>query len=247
MTQKLNQVIAVEKGIKERANRAITDQYHVGQKIEPFTGLSRSYKPKTDGGDPIPAESKLVQMNARDVLKGVRKQMTELFDITAAKDFANCTAKADISVNGSVILADVPATFLMFIEKQLEHIHTIVTKLPTLSADEDWTLDVNTSLYKSRASESTRTSKEVVPIVKYDATDKHPAQTDLITKDLVVGTWTTIKISGAMPVPEKELLLDRVERLQRAVKYAREQANMAEAPAIEAGAAVLGWLFKEGV
>lgn len=248
MTQKLSQVIAVEKGIKERTNVAITALYHVGQKAEPFSGIDRKYTPKKDGDDVLPPEAKLVQQNVPEILKGLRKQLSELFDVTAAKDFANCDAKADLAVDGSVVLKDVPVTFLMFVEKYLTDMRTIVSKLPVLSADEKWTGDPSTGLYKSEPVQTVRTSKEQEPLVLYPATDKHPAQTQLVTRDVAVGTWTTVKISGAMPLPARDALLERLERLQRAVKYAREAANIIDAPAIPAGDAILGWLFagKEG-
>jgi hypothetical protein len=45
---------------------------------------------------------------------------------------------------------------------------------------------------RGKANESLRTSKEPTVIVKYDATKEHPAQTELFTKDVPVGTWTQI-------------------------------------------------------
>lgn len=247
--QKLNQVIAVEKGIKARTNAAITSEYHVGQKLEPFLGIERQYARKNEDGEQLPPERKLVQKTTRALLKAVRKQLGELFDVTAAKDYANCNARADVKVDGTVVLKDAPVTYLLFVEKYLTDLHTIVDKLPTLTTDEEWTADpTQAGIWKSKSSESLRTNKEVVPLVLYGATEKHPAQTDKITKDVAVGTWTTIKLSGAMAVPEKEALIERIERMQRAVKYARESANMVDAPEIQAGEMILGWLFagKEG-
>lgn len=246
--QKLSQVIAVEKGIKERTNQAITALHHASMKADPYQGIDRKYTPIKDGDDVLPPEARLVQQSVPAVLKAVRKQLGELFDITAAKDYANCKAVANLSVDGTAVLTAVPVTYLLFLEKYLTDLRTIVNKLPTLSADEEWTADPSTGLYKSAPQSSVRTSKEQEPIVLFPATDKHPAQTQLITRDRNVGTWTTVKISGAMPVPAKEALLERLERLQRAVKYAREAANVIDAPAINAGDAVLGWIFagKEG-
>lgn len=59
----------------------------------------------------------------------------------------------------------------------------------------------------------------------FPATEQHPAQTQLITEDVFVGTWSTIKISGAISHNDKQKLLDRVEELIIAVKSAREEAN----------------------
>jgi hypothetical protein len=49
-----------------------------------------------------------------------------------------------------------------------------------------------------------------------------------ITTDVITGTWKTIKYSSALPVDKKDALLTRVEKLQHAVKQAREEANLAE-------------------
>ena len=66
------------------------------------------------------------------------------------------------------------------------------------------------------------------PLVLYDATKEHPAQTQLVTEDIVAGYWNTVKYSGAMPAPQKVAMAERVEKLLRAVKEAREAANIIE-------------------
>jgi hypothetical protein len=83
--------------------------------------------------------------------------------------------------------------------------------------------------------------------VLYDATDKHPAQTQLITDDVIVGFWTMVKQSGSLPKSEKKKLATRVEKMLDAIKAARERANSAPVTAKpEIGARVFGYLFGEG-
>ena len=76
-----------------------------------------------------------------------------------------------------------------------------------------------------------------------EATKEHPAQTQLITEDVVAGTWVTVKYSGAMPAPRKKQLLGRIEKLANAVKFAREQANASEAQDKKLGKEVFDFLF----
>jgi len=83
-------------------------------------------------------------------------------------------------------------------------------------------------------------------IVLYDATEHHPAQTQLITEDVVVGHWTTTKFSGAIPRPRKKVLLERIRQLADAVKFAREQANSIEADDQKVGRKVLDFIFARG-
>ncbi|MBU1432165.1 hypothetical protein KKF91_16640, partial [Myxococcota bacterium] len=81
------------------------------------------------------------------------------------------------------------------------------------------------------------------PVVLYPATAEHPAQTQLISEDVVVGFWHTIKFTGALPLPKKQLILERIERLSKAVKFAREQANGVEVTQKKVGEALLSYLF----
>ena len=82
-----------------------------------------------------------------------------------------------------------------------------MSKLPTPDPAEEWQHDPNTGLLRSKATESLRTSKEPTVIVKYDATEEHPAQTELFTKDVPVGTWTQLLYSGCIPADRKNAIL----------------------------------------
>lgn len=52
-----------------------------------------------------------------------------------------------------------------------------------------------------------------------------------------------MKFSGALPARRVNELAKRVEKLQRAVKFAREEANGAEVTDQRVGDAVFGYLF----
>ena len=69
---KLNQVIAIEKGVKSRAISRIDELYKDIQKPALFDGLSRTYQPKDEAGEMLPSESKVVQKRVTDVLGAVR-------------------------------------------------------------------------------------------------------------------------------------------------------------------------------
>lgn len=240
---KLNQILAIEKGIKTRVYAEFTDLHQATQKPALMNGFHKSYQPRDEEGETYPAESQKVQHNAGEVLDRVAKGLAELFDITATKDWANCTARADVVVDGKPLLKDVPATYLLFLEKQLSDLHTFITKMSELDAGSDWNVDPGTGLYKTEPSMTQRTKKVQRPITLYEATKEHPAQTQLITEDVIAGTWVTVKFSGAMPAPRKKVLLARIEKLSNAVKFAREQANAAEAPDKKLGKEVFDFLF----
>lgn len=241
---KLNQLIAVESGVKAKAQRAETDLYRVIQKDALLTGISRKYTPKDDDGDRLPSESTLVQVKVNQVLDELAKSLVRLFDVTLTKETANADAKADVVVDGDVLLADVPVTYLLFLEKQLVNISTFVGKLPTLDPASVWVLDENSGAYVTAPVSTVKTKKIPRNWVKAEATDKHPAQVDVYHEDVIVGTWEKVDYSGAIPSTRKAELVERVEKLAQAVKFAREAANSLEVVDRQAGDKVFNYLFR---
>jgi hypothetical protein len=222
---KLNQIIAIEKGTKSETQRVITESYHLLQKEALLNGLSRSYKPRDEDGDQLPDENQRVQVKVLDETKKFSAALTKLFDITHTKDVANCKAKANVEVDGKILLTDVPVTTLLFLEKQLVDLHTYIKKLPVLNPAEEWKFDATSNVYRTEPFKTTKTKKVLRNHVKAKATDKHPEQVDVFTEDLVIGDYSSTKFSGALPSKTVTEMLCRVESLQRAVKFAREEAN----------------------
>lgn len=240
---KLNQILAIEKGTKSRTQRDLTDAHHALQKQQLLTGIARSYRPDQEDGEQFPPEATRVQVRAQDLIKRTEEVLTELFDVTATKDETNCGARADIVVDGRKVLENVPVTTLLFIEKQLIDLHTFVKKLPVLDPSETWAFDAAQDCFATSPVQTVKTKKIMRNHVKAEATDKHPAQVDVFSEDVKVGTWNTVKFSGALPQRMVTNYLVKVEALQKAVKYAREEANGAEAKSRSIGKEVFGFLF----
>jgi hypothetical protein len=241
----LNQILAIEKGARAKAHRAVTDAYHALQKEPRFAGITRSYRPKDDDGDRLPSESTLVQLNAETILGGLCTDLTRLFDVTMTKEAANQEARADVVVDGTVILSDIPVTGLLFLEKQLVDIRTFISKLPTLDPSEKWTHDAAAGAWATEVTETTRTKKVPQNHVKAPATDKHPAQVEMFYEDQVVGYWSTTKFSGALPADRLATLLARVDALADAVKFARERANSIDVTDVHVGKPVFDFLLAD--
>jgi len=240
---RLNQIIAVEKGIKSRSFSELTEAHHALQKPALLSGISRTYQPRDEEGEQLPAESTKVQVKAEEVIHRTTEILRGLFDITATKDWANCRARADVSVDGTVLLAQAPVSYLLFLEKQLTDLHTFVKKLPVLDASETWRRDPSADCWATEPVQTLRTKKVPRNHVKAEATEKHPAQVEVYYEDLPVGTWKTVKFSGALPASRVNELLERVEKLQQAVKFAREEANNAEAEEQKVGEKLFKYLF----
>lgn len=240
---KLSQIVAIEKGVKAKATRGLTDSYHVIQKAPLLSGIARTYQPKDDEGDQLPPEQTLVQVKAEDVLKEISSELTRLFDVVATKDTTNTQAVADVVVDGLIVADQLPVPFLLFLEKQLVDIRTFVSKMPTLDPSETWSQDPAAGVWVTEPTQTTRTKKIPRNWVKAEATDKHPAQVEVYHEDVVVGYWTTKKFSGALPADRVTTLLKRVDDLIEAVKFAREEANSTEVEDRTVGRDIMDYLF----
>lgn len=243
---RLNQIIAIETGLKSRWEGDKTELHKQAQKPTLFNGLSRTYRPLEENGEMQPAEHVKVQLSAKDVFDRLRGRLTELLDATATRDYGNCKAVADVVVDGKPLLKAVPVTYLLWLEKQLIDLYTFIGKMPTLDPAERWTKDANLGLYMTPTQQTNRTKKLPRVITKAAATKEHPAQTEVFAEDVVVGQWDLTKFSGALPEPEQRALLAKVEKLQKAVKFAREEANVIEVDRQRVGDTIFGWLFNEG-
>ncbi len=226
---KLNQVIAIEKGVKSRTVAKLTELHKIAQKPALFDGVSRTYRPKDEDGEQLPSEQKVVQFRVQDILGAIRLDIGELIDITLQKDTANMSALADVKIDGKILLANIPVTTLLSLEKLVTDLRTFTSGLPVLDISESWDQDPNSGLYRTQPTETQRTKKVQKPLVLYPATDKHPAQTQIVTEDVIAGFWSTVKHSAAIPAPKKEEIVKRVDKLLIAIKEAREEANSIEA------------------
>jgi hypothetical protein len=95
----------------------------------------------------------------------------------------------------------------------------------------------------TEAVQTVRTKKIPRNHVKAEATEHHPAQVEVYYEDVPVGYWRTVKFSGAMPARRVNEILERVEKLQQAVKFAREEANSVEIEDQRIGETVFYYLF----
>lgn len=245
MANKLHQILALEKGVKGQTEGEVTRAYHDAQRTDMFHGLTRTYQPIDEEGERLPAERKLMRYTADDIINRAVTAWTRQADLVATKDATNQTARADVVVDGTTLLTDVPVTTLLYLEKMLQNVRELLLKLPVLDPEVEWgdTPDAATGVWKSAPDLTIRTKKVPKAFVKAPATDKHAAQVEVFSEDVAVGTWTRTLFSGALPATRKQALIRRVERLSESVKLAREYANQAVAVDRTIGAAIFTHLF----
>lgn len=239
---KMHQIIAIDAGVKNRATSDLTAIYHKFQQKPMFAGQTKVFAPKDEDGPVFPPEQQLVQNQIETLLQEVAEVATEMFDTVATKDRGNCDARADVVLDDETLLKDIPATHLLFLEKQLTHINTVLAELPTLDPAYRWAKDVAGG-YRADPVETTKMAKTHEVVRLAEATEHHPEQAQLVAVDKAIGKWTTTKQSGAMSAERKKQLLGRGRNLLKAVKFARETANATEVKKQDVGAKLFGYLL----
>lgn len=179
------------------------------------------------------------------VVKKVCDELVEFMDVVATQETGNTQAKADVVVDGKVVLSQVPVSVLLFLEKQVSYIRTFITNMATLPTDREWKQDSAANCWSTEAVEQTHTKKTPTRFVKAEATKEHPAQVEILYVDNIVGYWITRHFSGAIPAKVQSALLDRVNRLDEAVKSAREAANSVEVEQVKIGKSLLDFVFED--
>lgn len=239
----LNQMIAVKKGLTARTAVAIDKIYKDLQKPALTSGLSRTYTPKAEDGEKIPPEYTQAQQDAETKLADIAELWTKLFDVVLTVDEGNTVARGSVVVDGRELLY-APVPFLLYAEKQLIDFRTIVSKLPTLDPAVRWEPNEHgDAKWRSIAESTNRTKKVLKNHVKAEATDKHPAQVEVFSEDVTVGTWTLVKFSGAVPSKERDALLQRINDVIDAVRRAVEQANATQISQKTVGAELFAYLL----
>lgn len=244
MATLLHQLLAFEREIRKRTQRELTELHRDVATEALVSGVTKTYKPLAEDGVVFPAENKPVNLRYEDAIQRFRVAWIEECEVVDRKEEANTRARADVLVDDIVIARGVPVGYLLFVEKQLEHVRTFLSKMVELPIGETWAWDDGQGLHVSEESVTQRVEKVPDVLKLTEATEKHPPTAQVIARDKPVGLWRTRKLSGAIPAARKRELLAQVAKLSKAVKEAREKANTVECQSASSFAEeIMGYVF----
>jgi hypothetical protein len=244
----LHVFIALREGIKSRKHEQLTELHRTAVKPDLYEGQTRTYRPRDEDGEQLPAENKNIQLNADTVLNELVRVVSREWDIRATVESGDQLASADLVVpttdgGTQTLLTNVPATFLLYLARELDDVYTFLRKLPTLDPGVRWNYDPAVAAQVSDPVETHRTKKMLRNHVLAAATKEHKEQVQTFNDDVVVGYWTVIRRSGALDLRRKAELLQRLDTLRLAVKEARERANTTEVPDREFARSIFDYLL----
>lgn len=247
---RLHELLSIEKQQASQVSVLIQDTLQKFGKEHFFKGWVKRLKLIKDSPDNAAVEAagsdtREVVTTVADTLEYMLKHWGSSEDVQFKKNKANQLARADVVLGGSVI-TDVPIDELMGLEARLTKLREVFQAVPTLDATKAWVpSQVKEGVLKAVVDDvTTKTEKVVTPVVLYEATKEHPAQVKEVSKDEVVGTFTTTNFSGAVTSLQKANALERIDDLIGEIKKARMRANCQEVPNAKIGDELAEYLLE---
>ncbi len=244
---KLHELIAVEADLTNTAKAILSETNTTfTKKGDHFMGITRTVTYFDEGRSAEnETETKKMVTTVRAKIDHTVKPLVRLYDALLQKEEANQRAVADLVVDGVTIGTNLPATFLLGLETRLKAVRETLALMPTLQPGVDWKKHdtAGAGVYVSPKVLSKRTEKTVNHKVLYEATKEHPAQIEKWSEDVPVASIETIHETGMLTPLEKADILDRVDRLSRAVKKARQRANSVEVEDLHVGQNMVAYIL----
>lgn len=245
----LHELLAVQKDL---ANKAVAITHETiatfQKKTDHLDGMLKVYQPNEEDGDAIPPESKQIVTTVAKKIAHTMESAIPSIDAEISKEETNASGKISVELKvGDITFGNLSVISLLALEKQLTSLRNLYKSIPTLDPTRIWSQDEKEEkgVYKTEVETKYRTSKIQEPLVLVPATENHPAQVQLVSKDVRVGTYETVYTSGRLTPRQKSDLLSRIDALIVSVKKAKAKANQTEALDIKIGERIFNFINGE--
>lgn len=247
---RLHELLSIEKNKLTQWSTLVQDTLAKFGKEHFFKGFIKSLKmikesPENEAIEKSGTETKDVVTTVGDTLSYLFEHWADYEDVQFRKNVSNQKAVASIQI-GEKVIDKIPVDELMGLESRIARIRDIFQNIPTLDASREWRKStVRDGVWiTANADVTTKTEKVIVPVVLYEATKDFAAQVEKISRDEVVGTYTTVLFSGAITSLQKSQLLKRIDDLIGEVKKARMRANSVQVEMVSIGQDIAKYLLE---
>lgn len=247
---KLHELLAVEGDLDGNVVK-VTEEAVVtfSKRADHFSKSERSYLPTAENEPEQPTEYHDITTTVGEKLSYVLESWVKYLDANCQKEATNQVAKADIIIDGNVLVSGLPATALLSFENKFKKLRAMFEVIPTWAPGTEWGLDTSISteerkIYKAKHPEQkNRSVKTFAHKVLVPPSDKHPAQIEKWEEQVVVGRYTKDIWTGTISVSEKSEYLRRLDILIREIKKARQRANEAEIIKINVAESLINYVM----
>lgn len=235
MSQKIHELIAIEKDAKKAFDDSLSATEAILQSSGMFSETTKSYAAiKDDDNTEKPdVEHRPLQKTVKEVLRDLAKNATKTINISLQKEEANTRAKADLVVTDKddkehTLGKGIPVTTLVQLEGHLGKVRDKILGIPVLDPSIEWENNDKSvdGTWKSKtAKRTTKTKKVYTPVHLAKATKEHKEQVQLVNEDTVIGHFSTSYVSGAFSPAKRKEMIEAIDAVISGVKMARSRAN----------------------
>lgn len=249
---KLHEVLAVEGDLAGEYKKILeeaTTVFKKGEHFMGFTKLLQMFDESRKHEEEAAKEHRELTTTVNDKLSYMSRAVIRYFDAVAQKESTNQLAKADLEVDGKVLIPDMPSTLLLGLETKLKDVRAVYDAIPTLLPGIKWERDATKGgdvWVTAEPETAMKTEKVLKPFVLYEATKEHPAQVKELSDTVNIGVYRRTFVAGTLSPKEKSDLLGRIDKLIRATKKARQRANMQEVNKLAIGEVLMGFINNGG-
>ena len=226
---KLHEILAVEGDLDGTFKKLQDETKKIFSKPSMFIGMHKSCRMFDAEDTAPPDEFQEMVTTVQDKLDYLAEAGVKYYNAVYQKDATNTVASADITLpDGTVLLASMPATFLLGLENKLKKLREVYEAIPTLQQGQAWEIreDLGKYIFGTIHPElKLKTAKKFKYQVLYEATDKHPAQIERWEEQVPVGEFKMDVTTGMVTPARKSELIGRLDVLIQATKKARQRAN----------------------
>lgn len=244
---KLHELLAVESDKRKTSERLVAESIKTFKKENLFTGTVKRTEMFDDDAVKVPDEVLKLETTVNENLDYSLTELVKYWDVVAQKDATNSGAKADVIIDGHVLLRNVPSTTLLGMEKKLNDLRNLFNSIPTLPPGIDWQIDNTHALqnvFKSTINTETfKTQKDTEYREMSPATEQHPAQMDKVGVIKTIGRFTTVRWSGMVTPHKKAKMITNLESVLTAFKKARQRANEQDTVDIKIGESIVDFIL----
>lgn len=246
---KLHEILAVEKDKETVAKKLVNESVKTFGKENLFSGNTRVLKMfDADEAFNNTTEHQELTTTVMENLEYLMKPVAQHWDVVLQKDLTNQEAKSDIIIDGKTIANDLPATFLLGMEKKLNDFRQVLESIHTLAPGIKWIKDASNAkadvFITADTEKSFKTAKDVKFKTSAKATDHHPEQVVQINVTNNIGEFETTKRSGLLTPVAKADMIARLDKMLTAVKKARQRANNVDIVNGNVGDTMLQYIIK---
>lgn len=233
---KLHEVLAAEKtrmaawnAVMEETRKKFADRHYFEGHVKTLRMIEES-----EGNKAIEdqaRESKPVITTVYETLEYLLDLYSTAEDLQYDKNDTNRHAVGTVMWEGQPLFTDLPVDELLGLENRLGKLRELFLVIPTVDASRQWQRSSSSGTHGWVAlppEDTTKTEKQVIPVVLHEGTKEHPPQVQAIHKDVVVGRFTTVRYSGSATALQKAEGIKRIDALLVEVKQARMRANETE-------------------